>query len=437
GPAPEQLPVKTNQYGATLGGPIRKNKLFFFGSFEGYKRRQSIFTFFTVPDAALRAGDFSKALNSNGSLQLIYNPATGNPDGTGRQAFPDNKIPQSMLNPIALKIQQLFPQANTAGVGTGGYANNYTRSEDRAVDRENYDAKVNWNRTSSHQIWAKFSHMRAIVDDLTNYLGPDPNAPGDGGNTKVYQVTAGQTWTVTPTLLMDTTFGFSRQKQQVLGPDFNAGNFGLDTLGIPGTNDQGIGDQRYAGYPEFRFGGTTSGFFSQLGNRDGWNPIFRDERTYSLATNITKIAGRHDLRGGYFLNFLYLDHWQPETDNPRGRFQFLGGTTALRGGPQTNNFYNAYASFLLGLVGQASKSVQNELMTAREWQHALYFRDRWTPTADLTLDLGVRWEFYPIMHRVDGRGLDRLDLNTLDVIVAGRGANPQTNGMSPGKDNFA
>ena len=440
--APDKLPVKTNNYGATLGGPIKKNKVFFFGSFEGYKRRQSIFTFFQVPDAALRAGDFSKALNANGTLQVIYNPLTGNPDGTGRQPFPNNQIPASMLNPIALKIQNLYPLPNTVGLGAGGYQNNYRRPEDRAVDRENYDAKFNWNRTSTHQVWAKFSHMRAIVDDLTNYLGPDPNATGDGGNTKVFQITGGQTWTVSPSLLMDTTFGFSRQKQDVLGPDFNAGNFGLDVLGIPGTNDQGIGDQRYAGYPEFRFGGTGTGFFSQLGNRDGWNPIFRDERTYSIAHNITKVAGQHDFRGGYFLNFLYLDHWQPETGNPRGRFDFNPNTAGLRGG-QTANFYNAYAAFLLGQVSQAQKSVQNELMTAREWQHALFFRDRWTPSDKLTLDLGLRWEYYPIMYRADGRGIDRLDLDNpnfnqrLNVIIAGRGGNPQSNGMSASLNNFA
>src|SRR5262245_33034728 len=107
--APDKLPVKTNQYGATLGGPIKRNKVFFFGSVEGYKRRQSIFTFFQVPDAALRAGDFSKALNANGTQQVIYNPFTGNPDGTGRQPFPNNQIPANLLNPIALKIQQLFP----------------------------------------------------------------------------------------------------------------------------------------------------------------------------------------------------------------------------------------------------------------------------------------------------------------------------------------
>jgi hypothetical protein len=433
-----KLPVKANTYGGTLGGPIARNKVFFFGSFEGYKREQSLFTFFSVPDAALRAGDFSRATVSatNSAQQVIYNPFTGNPDGTGRVPFPNNQIPSNLIDPIALKILNLFPLPNNAGTGTGGLTNNYRRQEDRTVDRKNYDFKTNWNRTAAHQIWGKFSYMNAVVDDLTNYLGPDPNASGDGGFTKVYQATGGQTWTLSPTMIMDMTFGFSRQKQDVYGPDFQAGNYGLDVLGIPGTNDQGAGDQRYAGYPQFETG------FSAVGNRDGWNPIFRDERTYSLATNLSKMKGRHDLRGGYFVNFMYLDHWQPETGNPRGRFDFRGNVTRLNGG-QNSNFYNQYASFLLGLVGTASKSVQNEVMTAREWQHALFFRDRWNASSKLTFDLGLRWEYYPIMTRADGRGLDRLDLTNpdpvhqLDVLLAGRGDNPQTNGMSASLGNFA
>ena len=111
------------------------------------------------------------------------------------------------------------------------------------------------------------------------------------------------------------------------------------------------------------------------------------------------MKGRHDLRGGYLVNFMYLDHWQPETGNPRGQFDFqrAGHDPATTAALRTRNFYNQYASFLLGLVGTAAKSVQNEVMTAREWQHALYVRDRWTPTAKLTLDLGLRWELYPIM----------------------------------------
>jgi hypothetical protein len=232
-------------------------------------------------------------------------------------------------------------------------------------------------------------------------------------------------------MVWDATFGYSRQKQDVLGPDHNVGNFGLETLGIPGTNDAGIGDDRYQGYPRFDTG------FSVLGNFEGWMPIFRDERTYSFTTNVSKSMGRHDLRAGYGVTFLYLNHWQPELDNPRGRFDFTTrSTTALRGGAQTNNFYNQWAAFLLGMPGTVSKSVQYEEMTGREWQHGLFFRDRWNVSNKLTLDLGVRWEYYPIMTRAD-RGLERVDIATQTVIIGGRGGNPENVGLSAGKDNFA
>src|SRR5207245_6774166 len=102
---PAKLQVKMNNYGATVGGAVRRNRVFFFGSYEGYKRTSSLFTFFSVPDAALRSGDFSKAVvsASNPSQQIIYNPLTGNPDGTGRVPFANNQIPTTMLDPIALK----------------------------------------------------------------------------------------------------------------------------------------------------------------------------------------------------------------------------------------------------------------------------------------------------------------------------------------------
>jgi Carboxypeptidase regulatory-like domain len=430
---PNKLPLEANIFGATLGGPIRRDKLFFFGSYDGFRRSNSEFRFFRVPTAAMRAGDFSGATNLNGTQQTIYNPfSTSLTNGTGRTPFDGNRIPGNLIDQVALKVLQLYPLPNAEGTGAGGLTNNYQRREDRAFKRNNYDAKINYNRTSEHQLWFKYSFMDAVVDDLSNYLGPPSNTETDtdGGFTKVYSFTTGQTWTINSTMLLDATFGFARQKQDVYGPDFNAGNFGLDVLGIPGTNDAGLNDQRYAGYPVFNTG------FDAVGNRDGWNPIFRDERTYSVASNLSKTKGRHDLRTGYTVNFLYLDHWQPESGNPRGAFNFATNATALSGG-QVTNFYNTFAAFMMGLTSNVGKSVQNELMTSREWQHAVYFRDRWTPNSKLTLDLGVRWEYYPLMTRAEGRGLELLDLNTLEVIIGGRGSNPKSVGLETGMDNFA
>ncbi|MPZ18190.1 MAG: hypothetical protein GEV06_09795, partial [Luteitalea sp.] len=429
GEAPEKLPIERQTFGGTLGGPIRRDRLFFFGSYEGYISRLEEFEFYDVPDPALRNGDFSNALNADGTRQRIYDPMSGDPTtGTGRTPFPGSVIAPDRIHPISKELLAMYPLPNVEGTGAGGLTDNYRTTRRNTTDRHHYDLKINWNRTAAHQIWGKFSHMNALVDDLLTF--PIGSNDGDGGDTKVYLVTAGQTWSLTPTLLLDSSFGASVFDQFVSSPDFGLGMLGLD-LGIPGTNDQGRGDPRYAGMPQFSTG------FSALGDTPSWTPTYRDEKTQSFSTNITKLAGRHELKGGYFLNHLTLDNWQPERANPRGSFVFAENATRTFGaGSQTANFYNEYAAFLLGLVGTAGKSYQYELFTGREWQHALFFRDRWTVNQNLTLDLGMRWEYYPIMKRAD-RQIEMLDLETLDVLIGGVGGNPENMGLEAPKDAFA
>jgi hypothetical protein len=424
-----KLPIERQTFGGTLGGPIRRDKLFFFGSYEGYISRQELAAFFTVPNAAIRSGDFSTALNANGTLQRIYDPLSGDPaTGQGRVQFENNRIPASRMNSMTRRIQDLYPLPNVEGTGAGGFTNNYATTRHADTDRHNYDAKVNWNRTSAHQVWGKYSHMNAVVDDLFNF--PLGSSDDDGCDTKVHLITGGQTWSFGRSLLLDSAVGVSIMDQFCSSADFGLGMLGLD-YGIPGTNDQGRGDPRYAGMPEFRTG------FQALGNSPTWTPTYRDEGTTSISSNVTKIASSHEFRFGYRLDYLHLDNWQPERANPRGRFDFAGNATRTFGtGSQAANFYNTYAAFLMGLVGTARKSYQYELFTGREWQHALYLRDRWTVNQKVTLDLGVRWEYYPIMTRAD-RQIEMMDRDTLDVLIGGVGGNPKNMGLTAPKDSFA
>jgi hypothetical protein len=430
GAAPTKLPIERQTFGGTFGGPIRRNQVFFFGAYEGYLSRLEQFTFFSVPDAALRAGDFRNALNTNGTLQLIYDPMSAmlTAPTAGRVQFPNNVIPANRFHPIAQRLLEMYPLPNVEGTGAGNLTNNYRTIRRDTTDRHNFDVKVNWNRTRAHQIWAKVSHMDAFVSDLFTF--PIGSSDDAGGDTTVSQYTAGQTWTLRPTLLLDSSFGASVNDQFVSSPDFGLGMLGLD-LGIPGTNDQGRGDPRYAGLPQFSTG------FTAIGNTPTWSPIFMDQQTYSFNTNLTKLAGAHDLKGGYFVTRMIFSNWQPERANPRGSFNFAGNATrTFGGGSQTANFYNTYAAFLLGLVNTAGKSYQYELFTSNEWQHAMFFRDRWTVNRQLTLDLGLRWEYYPIMTRAD-RQIEMLDLNTLDVLIGGVAGNPEDMGLVAPKDTFA
>ncbi len=408
-------PVTNSIYGGTLGGPIVKNRLFYFGSYERFNEERGLQETFAVPTARMRQGDFGEVLAAFPNFR-IHDPLTGAANGSGRSVFAGAVLPADRINPISRRIQDTYPLPNTtADLNRNGIADDYVVQRAPLFDRHNYDVKLSFNRSPAHQIWAKLSYLDADVQDRFQ-LGFDQVASAP---TKVTAPVVGHTWTLSPTLILDGSFGVTLNEQSGLAPDFGT-NWGLETWGIPGTNG---GDVRQSGMPLISTG------LSALGNNSTWNPYFYDTSVYSFSQALTKVAGRHELRVGYDLNHLQLNHWQPEIGSfgPRGGFTFGGNVTGGSGYQPVGGF-NSYAAFLLGLPSAYGKSVQAEEMTTREWQHGLYVRDRWQVNEKLTLNGGLRFEMYPTMTRAN-RGIERLDFDTWNVLIGGLGGNPENVGV--------
>ncbi len=419
-PAGREKPVATtNIYGGTIGGPIKQNKLFYFGSVEAYRDKAGRQALQTVPTADQRAGNFSAY------SALLYDPATGTDQGVNRMPFAGNIIPLNRQSTAMRRFQDLIPEPNL-----GGVFSNYFASGNETLDRYNYDLKINYNRNVKHMMWGKYSAMDALVDcpfSLGAAGGVALCSAGEG-DTLVQLATFGNTYILSPTMLMDVTVGWTRLGQTVLGPDYGT-NFGSETLGIPGTNGADI---RQSGMP-----GTSITGYTTLGNGNGWNPLFRNDQSYTLTTNFNAQKRNHDIRFGYDGVRHHLNHWQPELGSgPRGALTFGSGVTALSGGAAPGQF-NAYGAFLLGLPSNVGKSVQFLKMTGFELQHGLYVRDRWQVNQRLTLTLGLRWEYFPLMTRSGAGGLERYDQNTNTVFVGGYGNVPKDVGVTVSKRMFA
>jgi hypothetical protein len=422
-----------NDFGGTFGGPIKKDKLFFFGSYNGLLERDARNTgLTTVPTAAEIAGNFT------GTGTVIFNPHTGNADGTGRTPFPNQAaIP---VDPIAAKILAMLPPPNVAGATN---VNNYFKSATQSLNRHNFDGKVDFNRTSRHTIFAKYSAMKSVFTGQPSLGKAIGDCACDGGlgnfHSFVQLVTVGHTLTLSPTLVVDGNVGFTRMSEYGQTPDFGT-NIGSDVLGIPGTNNPP--DLRSSGFPMFGITG-----FANIGNSEGWNPAFRNDWSFTTTHNVRWSHGKHQLSAGIDVIHHHLNHWQPELGaGPRGEFDFGGSVTALNGGAAPNQF-NALAQFELGLAGELGTGAGNAVgvgrseqfikATAKEWQFGLFVGDRYRVSNKLTATLGLRYEYYPLMTRDGAFKFDRLDFTTLNVLLGGIGGNPDHLGVTTSKKLFA
>jgi hypothetical protein len=397
--APKDL---QNQFGGAIGGPIVKNKLFFFADWERTTRRRAVTAQRTVPTAAMRQGNF------NGTGTTVYDPNTGNANGTGRSPFPNNTIPGDRFDSASVYMQNLIPLPNQPV-----YPNNYLAVGRYTALRDNVDFKVNYNPTTKLQVFGRYSFSPYEFFDppsLGDALGDATGGGQPGRAPGLIQTTGiGGTYTISPTVLLDANIGYTRLALSAQNIDLGK-NYGLDVLKIPGTNGP---DFLQSGYPRFTFN-----TLSSIGNPNVSNPFqFRDPQ-YVAVTNLGVNKGVHSLRFGFEYSKYDINHFQPQASNgPRGGFNFSGGLTSLSGGAPTTG-YNSYGDFLLGLPQGMGKDVQYlNPATVRMPSFGIYARDSFQITRKLTLNYGMRYEYYPAPRRDHWAG-ERYDANT-DMVIRG------------------
>ena len=449
--APAKPKYVSNDFGGTIGGPILKDKLFYFASYDGNPLSQnaSPSADLTVPSAAMRMGDFSASPNP------IYDPLTGNQtNGSGRAQFAaspnpaspnynpactnpagcPNIIPIARFDPIALKIQALIPLPTNPALPT----TNFHPTGPYNFNRHTTDGKVDWHATSKLNFSERIGWLRYNFVDGPSFgalVGaPVSSAGGKVGNGfgDVISNTVNGTYAVNPNLLVDGYFGLTLLHTNQEPPRLGE-NLGLGFLNIPGTNGP---SREYGGWPQF----TVSNFsdFGNPGPGGGGGPIFYRDRQLQYSGNATWTHGNHSVRFGAELMQLGYNHF--ETGTAPGQFQFNGNATTLNGPTgKAANLYNSYAQFLLGMPSQVAHELlpfDNNRLIAYSHNYGFYGQDQWQALRSLTITYGLRWDHFPVGNRKN-RGLERYDFATNLVTLCGLGGTPRDCGYHVSNTEFS
>jgi hypothetical protein len=369
-------PLRQNQFGGALGGPLVKDRSFFFASYEGLRMNRSLTRTFSVPSDATRAGNFAGFAPICDPLTFDLAAGTCNP-------FANNQVPTGRIDPIAAAFLQRVPRATS-----GDLFRNLTSAERSTRDLDQFSVRVDHRLTSADQLFARFSTFDA--DELqpfgTSAL-QEALVPGFGRTlgTKTRNLAVSHTRTFGTSQLNEFRFGWMNveggQASVNAGVDF-AGQVGL--AGV-------TSDPRDVGYPQI----STGGLYSPMGDPTSF--VFRRNQHVELYDNFTIDRGAHRLKfGGYFFH-LRLRPEQP--DNARGAFTYTGQFSG-----------NALADFLLGYPTSATSGIGRGDENGRtNWLH-VYAQDDWRVRDNLTVNVGLRYEYNQHMYDVNNR-LSSIDLS--------------------------
>lgn len=389
-----------NQDGLALGGPIRKDKTFFFFDFQAGRNHQGENALLSVPSLPYRGGDFTAA------RYRIYDPLTGAADGSNRVVFPDNVIPAGRISPVARSILNLWRAPNLPGL-----QNNYEATGSFIQNRNSSDVKINHTFTGMTQGFARYSYLGADTRDPAVFgdLG-GPTAGGGAtaalGPSRIQSASANLTHVFSPSVVSEFRAGLVRVLiQGSISGDSNVAS----KVGIPGINN---GDFFSPGMPGISISGYSSlGYSSNI-------PFKIAETSSNLVNNWTKQTGNHSVRWGFDFRDLILNPYQANSD-PRGAFSFTASITGAKG-TSTDNA-NAFAGFLLGLPASVSRTNVVQRAGYRLKQYYMYVQDRWQVSPRLTINYGLRYEIAPFAKAANPGDQSSYDPAANTVIVAGYG----------------
>jgi len=412
----EEPVTNLNQFGFTLGGPIEKNRTFFFGGYQGTRNREGQNTIESVPTAAFRKGDFSA------SPTVVYDPKTGDSGGAKRQAFAGNVIPANRLSPVALAIVNRLPLPNMDGL-----QENYAAAGTFKQNRDQVDGKINHIFSDRTEGFVRYSYFSGMSDDAPVFGvigGPTTGGGGTAasGPSRIQNASANVTHTFSGTLITEVRGGLSRV---LIEGDIDTEPDLADQVGIPGINDGGFYS---SGLPRIEVSG-----YSFLGSI-GTMPFKIVDTSYNLVNNWTKERGAHSFRfGGEFRNVI-LNGYQ-STGNPRGLFSFTTGVTALKGA--TTSSANAFAAFMLGLPQSINRAVMVTEGGTRSRMYSLFFQDRWQASSKLTFNYGLRYEIFPGALAAKPGDKSTYDAVNNQLLVAGFGSVNRRMNIGTDYRNFA